>query len=435
MQLLGALNNRPEPALSGDEIVALTRQESAAAAAPAAAESRRPPLGSASGSLQMEMLSTDELENGEWVLEEAEDEESSGDDDDGDGAMQSAASIMRSLPVPEFAPDIQSQPPPVERSRAQPIQQQALQPRRTVAPAPHPALGSAPVPLHVGAVICTVVIHLECVDEYNDKQSQTTVLLVEVPARTSNTAANKAAAAAAGAADAVVPRAPLIHSAKQVLLIGGRVFQMLDVFGLDTSVDITDGEASPPGYSPSPPKAPPRTRRTGSPVLKDDDIRGCEDATPPPAPRRPLSVLDQNVDLASSGRLLGLKPGGEKSSVSSIVSASSASSVASLSNVSLTHNGAPCLICLTEPKDCVLLPCRHLCCCAGCVQGLYDSTMITSPAPRQISHISQLSSPLNRQSGGQSSNASQQQSIRIQCKPLSCPICRSRIDDVLQLPI
>ena len=259
---------------------------------------------------------------------------------------------------------------------------------------------------------------------------------MEVPARTSKAAADKAAAANPN--EAIAPRAPLIRSAKQVLLIGGRVFQMLDVFGLDTSVDVTEGPESPPAFSPSPPKPPPRTKRGDSPSQKDDDIRGCEDATPPPAPRRPLSVLDQNVDLASSGRLLGLRPAGEKSSVSSIVSASSASSVASLSNVSLTHNGAPCLICLTEPKDCVLLPCRHLCCCAGCVQGLYDSTMITSPAPRQISQMGRLSSPLGSQSGGQNqqnSNSNQQASIRIQCKPLSCPICRTRIDDVLQLPI
>jgi hypothetical protein len=30
------------------------------------------------------------------------------------------------------------------------------------------------------------------------------------------------------------------------------------------------------------------------------------------------------------------------------------------------ENGAECTVCLTEPKDTVLLPCRHLCVCKTC---------------------------------------------------------------------
>ena len=430
---------------------------------------------------------------GEWMLEEAEDNGS-----DAGAALQDAASILRSMPAPMFLDD---QPEQISATNAS-----------TQEPAtPHPVLGSPPAPLHVGSVICTVVIHLECLDDYGAKQSQTTVVLVEVPARTGgpqprrndkasktkirpNRSGDSAAAAgiSKGAANIAGTRAPLIRSTRQVLKIDGHVLNMMDVYGLDTSIDVVASPSSPPSYSPSPPAPPPRGRiDADSTTMKDEEIRSLErvsaslgdsvadDSSPhllardDRQMRQPLSQLNPS-DLNSSNSSItrsscpgssrpeqGRRPHGPGagSSVSSIASTSSA--VSQSSSVSLAHNGSPCLICLTEPKDCVLLPCRHLCCCAGCVQSLYKSTILSTDTNRQnIEEQNQgerrgfsLRAGRNRSSSGVDGAPTQQQRreldddqldtaaftsqrpARVRCKPLQCPMCRARIDDVMQLPL
>lgn len=493
VQLLGALSNRPEPALTGDEIDALKGHSLPAnGGMPVqqlprpAAESREPQarrrLRQESASPNVEQL----LLEDEWMLQEAE------DDGGDDGAvLQDAASILQSLPAPMF---LDGQPEEVSA------------PSASTRATPHPVLGSPPAPLRVGSVICTVVIHLECLDDYGAKQSQTTVLLVEVPARTGgpaprrndkvskaksrlNRSGDSAAAAAEskGAANVGGTRAPLIRSTTQVLKINGHMLNMMDVYGLDTSIDVVASPSSPPSYSPSPPAPPPRGRiDADSTPMKDEEIRSLErvsaspdynDSSPdllPSAGRQPLSQLnpsDLNSSalhsgnrssscLGSSKAAQGLRPHGPGagSSVSSI--ASTSSSVSQSSCVSLAHNGSPCLICLTEPKDCVLLPCRHLCCCAGCVQGLYKSTIITTDTNRQDTEqnnperrgfslrprrtTSSSGADAARTQHQHDSNAeqldataftSQGPAIRVRCKPLQCPMCRARIEDVMQLPI
>jgi hypothetical protein len=57
-------------------------------------------------------------------------------------------------------------------------------------------------------------------------------------------------------------------------------------------------------------------------------------------------------------------------------SAASAQHAASLSSASssMLASGSECVICLTEPRDTTVLPCRHMCLCAACAQQLRFNT-------------------------------------------------------------
>ena len=66
------------------------------------------------------------------------------------------------------------------------------------------------------------------------------------------------------------------------------------------------------------------------------------------------------------------------------------------------------MVCLFEPKDCFLLPCRHLCVCAGCAHEILRTTKVANKH--------------RRRDGGMA-------------KPTPCPICRQGIQSVVQLPI
>ncbi|KAF8079469.1 hypothetical protein N665_1026s0026, partial [Sinapis alba] len=39
-----------------------------------------------------------------------------------------------------------------------------------------------------------------------------------------------------------------------------------------------------------------------------------------------------------------------------------------------TESGKECVICLTEPRDTTVLPCRHMCMCSGCAKLLRFQT-------------------------------------------------------------
>ncbi len=209
MQLLGALTDRPEPALvRGDK--GTSGERSPPAPGPSSPEEPRTeqqPQTTRAGDEDSATATTAVAEEGsrgegvteEWVLEDTEGEE-------GDSALDAAvgqAQPWRSPPttLPQPAQSLRQLPSPRYRSPSR-----SARTERQLAP------------LNVGSVICTVVIHLECQGSDESQQSQTTVVLVEVPSRGKG--------GGSGGQDAT-PRAPIVRLADQVLLIDGCAFHMV----------------------------------------------------------------------------------------------------------------------------------------------------------------------------------------------------------------
>ena len=44
--------------------------------------------------------------------------------------------------------------------------------------------------------------------------------------------------------------------------------------------------------------------------------------------------------------------------------------------------GSDCVICLSEPRDTTVLPCRHMCLCSGCAQQLVSTATRKCPVCR-----------------------------------------------------
>lgn len=222
---------------------------------------------------------------------------------------------------------------------------------------------------------CTVVIHLECNDVDGLTQSQTTGLLVEVKS---------------GSVDLYGTQLPIIHQVKQTLFKGGRMFEMVDVYGLESSVMISSPLGDPLQHN----------------SLVESNVAGNEAC-------RPYGMLDataSTVQPAVRYRIsAGVDPG-------------------------------MCVICLCEAQDCVLLPCRHLCCCSACAQALHDAAMPRKPITvvaaaataanePMIGRVAMLSvfSRLGRDVARQHNTLSPE--------PARCPVCRDSIENVMQLSL
>ena len=239
----------------------------------------------------------------------------------------------------------------------------------TAATEPTALLGKVPASRKY-SLVCTVVIHLECGDneapggdDTHKVQSQTTVALVEL---SDFDCLRDVASAAPACRQPHLAKQPRIKLLSQKLLVRGVLYDMLDVFGLDSCLYKTRACAPPP---PSPQLD---TGDTATPLVGNGRRENEADSPPLLAvgPDFPSSPKDEEVRTSNALAALGI-----------------------------THSGSCCVICLYEPKDCVLLPCRHLCICEGCAQELlYDAA------------------------DGKS-------------KAAPCPMCRARVQSVVQLPI
>lgn len=79
------------------------------------------------------------------------------------------------------------------------------------------------------------------------------------------------------------------------------------------------------------------------------------------------------VSPSASSRTLGRTASFGTLSVAVPVAGASSSSSSALSSTTAggdTADDAECVVCLTEPKQCIVLPCRHFCVCAQCLERL-----------------------------------------------------------------
>ena len=251
---------------------------------------------------------------------------------------------------------------------------------------------------------CTVVIHLECKDDDGQLQSQTTGLLVEV---------------ASASADPYGMRPPTIRQVVQTLLVGGRTFDMLDVYGLDSNVEIL-----------SPLSVPLRHRSLAESGIADMPHVDIADA-------QPSGLVDVCEGTISSEDMHAHAHG----EIGWAVGAPARPEA----RYRITAGAEPgvCVICLCEAQDCVLLPCRHLCCCSGCAQALHDAALSGKPATAVAAAAAAAANELVLGQVAMLSVFSRQNNSALRLQqpqpptPASpvCPVCRDSIEKVMQLSL
>jgi hypothetical protein len=307
------------------------------------------------------------------------------------GAEPSEAGARSGSPEPEPEPE--------------PEQEQELEPEQEPEsePEPEPSSESSPS-LSKGSTsksgigFCTVVIHLECKDGDGRPQSQTTGLLVEV---------------ASAAIDPYGTRPPVIRQVMQTLLVGGRVFDMVDVYGLDANVVILSPLSDPLG--------------TQSLAIIPGEGRGRSNGGDDTETPDKVDEADQRTNEPASSS--STNPSG--AAVAASHDGSTLSSAAKYRLAAGEQTGT-CVICLCEPLDCVLLPCRHLCVCSGCTQGLYAAAMSSGRNEAVVAAANETLVGSAAMLTVLSGNAPRLPKPKPP-KPAVCPICRDRIEHVMQL--
>lgn len=224
------------------------------------------------------------------------------------------------------------------------------------------------------------------------------------PAATTS-AASSTAAAAPSPPGAPKPRARRDIHPRDVITIDtrGRLYTSMEIFGLgalphaqsaapSTGADAAAAPASAPAsagaLSPrtavaAPAPAPPTATFLAPETLSNHPSRVTPVSSPSPSLRHhsgeialrdsdavELSHIVGDRGAANSQQVRPAGPSGATSDDANGNAAAAPAAAPAVSSLALaqggTFSGEECVVCLTDPKEILLLPCRHLCVCASC---------------------------------------------------------------------